>query len=149
MRLVLLPAALLLAASSAFAQSIAEIESPKVNRVAEKLSCKCGCNLNMACKMEPWPCQTCRRAKEKIVAMQAAGKSDSQILDTFVQENGKQIMNDGPGLAGFIGPIVAVALGLIAIAWFVRRHIRTSATHADEFDPAVLARIENEMAKLD
>ena len=71
-----------------------------MNRVAGKLNCSCGCNMNMNCLMPPYPCQVCRRAKAKIIAMQAEGKSDNQILDQFVQENGKDVLVVEPGRAG-------------------------------------------------
>ncbi|HEV2687383.1 MAG TPA: hypothetical protein VGV35_02480, partial [Bryobacteraceae bacterium] len=73
------------AAASIFAQTAEELESPAVNRVAEKLLCPCGCKMNMACRMEPYPCQTCWSNKKKIFKLQAAGLSDQAILDQFKQ----------------------------------------------------------------
>jgi len=137
------------AAAVSLAQTASELESPRVNRVAERLSCTCGCNLNMACKMEPWPCHVCRGAKLKIFAMQAEGKSDSQILDQFVSENGRQILAVGPGLFGVIGPYAALALGLAVVAFVIRRYLRARHAPAPQIDPAVLERIEKDMAKLD
>src|SRR5208337_3850086 len=96
-------------ASFGLAQTAVDLVSEPVNRVAKKLSCNCGCAQDMTCQMEPG-CGTCKRAKMKIFADQQAGKSDQQILDEFVAENGKTILNVTPGLYGTAGPFVALSL---------------------------------------
>jgi len=143
-------AAVLVAAC--LAQTASQLESSDVNRVAGKLSCTCGCNLKMDCKMEPWTCHICKDFKTKIIAMQAQGKSDDQILDQFVQENGKSILAIGPGPMGMIGPYAALALGLVLVVWLIRRFSSRRAQPA-AVDGAVLEqyhdRIEKDLAKLD
>ncbi len=136
-------------AAAGLAQTASEFESPNVNRVAGKLNCSCGCNMNMNCLMPPYPCQVCRRAKAKIIAMQAEGKSDSQILDQFVQENGKDVLVVEPGRLGMIGPYAALALGLGLVLWAIRRYRRPVATAAPQVDAATMERIEKDLAKLD
>lgn len=139
--------------AACLAQTASEMEAPQVNRVAEKLSCTCGCNLNMACRMEPYPCHVCKAAKAKIISAQAEGKSDSQILDQFVQENGKKILALGPGPLGIIGPYAALGLGLIMVVWVIRRLSRRKPAADAAVDAAVLnkyhERIEKDLAKLD
>src|SRR5215467_11218517 len=92
--------ALALAAGPVFAQTAEQLESLAVNRVAEKLLCPCGCKMNMACRMEPYPCRTCWENKQKIFKLQAAGLSDQAILDQFAQEQGKDIVANPPGTLG-------------------------------------------------
>ncbi len=92
------------------AQTAVDLDSEPVNRVAKKLSCNCGCAQDMTCKMEPG-CGICKRAKTKIFAAQQAGKSDSQILDQFVAENGKQMLVVTPGLFGTAGPFRSALAG--------------------------------------
>ena len=144
---------LLLAATVAIclAQTASDLESDAVNRVAEKLACPCGCSLNMACRMEPYMCGTCKKAKTKIIAMQAAGKSDQQIFDAFVAENGKNILAITPGFFGTIGPYLALTLGLGAVLLVIRRYRNkpAAAVAAPEVDPKVLEQIDKDMAKLD
>src|SRR5258708_3641308 len=131
-------------------QSIADIENPKVDGVAEKMNCSCGCKLNMACKMEPWPCQVCRKNKIKIAAMQASGKSDKEILDQFAIENGKDVLVVPPGIIGSALSYSALAIGLAMVIWFIRRFRRPAAVATvSNVDPAVLARIEKDTANLD
>ena len=56
-----------------------------------KMLCPCGCKMNMACRMDPYPCQTCWNNKKKILNMQAAGMSDEAIKDHFKKKTGRDI----------------------------------------------------------
>src|ERR1700733_98342 len=92
------------------AQSAEELESPAVNRIADRLNCPCGCKTNMACRMDPYPCRTCYDNKKKILKMQAAGMSDQVILDQFAKDMGKDVVAVPPGVIGsvsFSGNIAA------------------------------------------
>src|SRR5260370_2404580 len=110
--------ALALALGPSLAQTAEQLESAAVNRVAEKLLCPCGCKMNMACRMEPYPCRTCWENKQKIFKLQAAGLSDQSILDQFAKEQGKDVVANPPGLlaslpiypAAFLGPTLVVFL---------------------------------------
>ena len=141
--------------SAGFAQSAEDMEAPSVNRVAEKLNCPCGCKLNMACRMDPYPCRTCWDNKKKIVTMQKAGMSDQAILDKFAQENGKDILLVEPGTLGSMTFYSAALVGLIVVAFVIRRYRRAPASPegAAEIDQAALDRyhnqIEKEVEKLD
>ena len=138
-----------LGAALCFAQSAVDLDSDPVNRVAKKMLCNCGCAQDMSCKMEPG-CGICKRAKTQIFAMQQAGKSDSQILDRFVAENGPGVLAVAPGLFGTAGPFVALGLGAIAVLFFIRKYRKPhAAANAPEIDPEVLERINKDMAKLD
>ena len=103
----------------------------------------------MACKMEPG-CGICKRAKTQIFAMQTGGKSDSQILDAFVTENGGQILRVTPGLFGTAGPFVALSLGAIVVLLVIRKYMKPhTAGHSPAIDPEVMERINKDMAKFD
>jgi cytochrome c-type biogenesis protein CcmH/NrfF len=137
-------------ASFCLAQTAVDLVSEPVNRVARKLACNCGCAQDMTCQMEPG-CGTCKRAKMKIFAEQQAGKSDQQILDEFVAENGKTILNVTPGMFGTAGPFVALSLGGIVVLFVIRRYMKKPHPTAagPEIDPEVLDKINKDMAKLD
>lgn len=140
---------LALAAGFAMAQTAVDLDSEPVNRVAKKLLCNCGCAQDMTCKMEPG-CGICKRAKTKIFALQAAGKSDSQILDDFEAENGKAILAVTPGLFGTAGPFIALSLGAIMVLLVIKRYRKPQAAgEVPEIDPKVLEQINKDMAKLD
>src|SRR5580700_324035 len=87
-----------LLAGGCFAQSAEELESPAVNRVADRLNCPCGCKTNMACRMDPYPCRTCWENKKKILQMEQAGLSDQAILDAFSKEMGPNVVVVPPGI---------------------------------------------------
>ncbi len=144
-----------LAAGLACAQTATDMEAPAVLRVADKLRCSCGCNLTMACKMEG-DCHLCRAAKTKIIAMQSAGKSDADIVDSFVQTEGKDILAIRPGPMGVIGPWAALGLGMILVVFIIRRFMRKPLTPAPAGAEAVDAelldryrdRIDKDLEKL-
>src|SRR5947209_1842977 len=104
---------LALAVGPMFAQSAEELESPAVNRIANKLLWACGCKMNMACRMDPYPCQTCWNNKKKILKMQAAGMSDDAILAQFQQDLGKEVVAVNPGVLGSLSFYTAAVLGFI------------------------------------
>lgn len=143
-----------LAAASIFAQTAEELESPAVNRVAEKLLCPCGCKMNMACRMEPYPCQTCWSNKKKIFKLQAAGLSDQAILDQFKQEQGNDIVAVPPGIIGSLSMYTAGFIGLLLVVWIIRKYSgKDAVAGAAPADDPVLDRyhdqIEKEVEKLD
>jgi cytochrome c-type biogenesis protein CcmH/NrfF len=136
--------------AAAVAQTATEMDSPQINRIASKLKCSCGCNQNMACVMPPG-CPVCKTNKAKMVNMQKSGMSDQQILDQYVAENGKDILVVPPGIAGVLGPYVALSLGLGLVIFTIRRLMRprTAAPSGPPIDPETLARIEKDTANLD
>jgi cytochrome c-type biogenesis protein CcmH/NrfF len=137
-------------ASLAFAQSMTDMESPAVLRVADKLRCSCGCNLTRACKMEG-DCGICRSAKAKILAMQTAGKSDADIVDSFAQSEGKDVLAVRPGPMGVIGPWGALGLGMILVVFIIRRFMKQPPTlapaGAQAVDSALLDRYRDRIDK--
>ncbi len=141
-------------AASTFAQTAEELEAPAVNRVAEKLLCSCGCKMNMACRMEPYPCRMCWENKKKILKLQTAGLSDQAILDQFAKENGKDVVSVPPGKLGTLSMYSAAFLGLILVVWAMRRYSRPSlvaggaASNDTAFD-RYHEQIEKEAEKLD
>lgn len=136
------------------AQTAAELESDNVKRVASRLACKCGsCQSSVACEM-PGGCGYCKRVKTEIVGQQSLGKSDKQILDRLVQENGKDTYIGEPGVMGWLAPYLAALAGLALVIWFVRRHLRApTAATVPQVSPEVLdryhRRIEKDLEKLE
>jgi cytochrome c-type biogenesis protein CcmH/NrfF len=136
-------------AALSVAQTATELETPAVNRVAQKLSCPCGCKMNMACRMDPYPCQVCRKNKIEIYNLQQSGKSDDQILAQFSQEQGKDIVVQPPGIMGVGGVCAAAAIGFGIVLLVIRRLRRKPAPAGADIDPETMARIEQDLTKLD
>jgi cytochrome c-type biogenesis protein CcmH/NrfF len=138
-------------AAVALAQSASEWDSQAVNAIAAKLHCNCSCKQDIACTMPPYPCPVCKMNKVRIFKMLNEGMTESQILDTYVQEEGKDVLEVRAGAEGLIGPVVAIMFGLALVVLIIRRmRKQNSAVPAGApVDPAVLAQIEKDLEKLD
>jgi hypothetical protein len=147
-------------AGGCFGQSAEELESPAVNRIADRLNCPCGCKTNMACRMDPYPCRTCWENKKKILKMEQAGMSDQAILSSFANEMGPNVVVVPPGILGSLSFYTAAALGLILVVFVIRKLSRKGALVAgapQAPDDKLLSRyhdqiekeIEQEVEKLD
>jgi hypothetical protein len=138
-----------------FAQSAEELESPAVNRIANKLNCPCGCKTNMACRMDPYPCRTCWDNKKKILQMEQSGMSDDAILSSFSQQMGPDVVAIRPGIIGSLLSYTAAALGLLLVVFIIRKYSRKEpavAGAAPRHDPLLDRyhdQIEKEVEKLD
>jgi cytochrome c-type biogenesis protein CcmH len=72
-----------------------------VVRVGKRLRCKCGCGDSIAsCSM--LQCEYSKPGKERIAKMQSLGMSDEQIIRTFVQDYGADILLSPPSAYGWI-----------------------------------------------
>jgi hypothetical protein len=145
----------LLATAFCLAQTATEYESPEVNHIAGMLNCNCGCHLRMNCVMPPTGiCPVCKAAKIRIANMQKEGKSESQVLDAFVAENGAGVLAVSPGPWGNATPYLALAIGLGVVFLSIRyyRHVRPTPAVAPG-DDAALSRyheqIEKDLSKLE
>ncbi len=159
----LLPAAILLAgtASAAFAQSESQIQSDEVRRVGTHLNCQCGsCTENVDCNMSSGQCHFCKPARTKIYQMQSAGKSDAEIVASFVAEYGQKILRADPNNYFWIIPYLSLALGGVVIVLILRKvkggpHLMPAAAGGAPSvdDDPMLARyretIEKDLAKLE
>jgi cytochrome c-type biogenesis protein CcmH/NrfF len=135
----------------ALAQSASEWDSSAVNDIARKLHCSCGCKQDIACTMPPYPCPVCKMNKVRIFKMLSEGMTENQILDTYVQEEGKGVLIVHPGAAGMVGPAVAIVGGFALVVLVIRRMRRQNAAvpAGPPVDPAMLAQIEKDLEKLD
>lgn len=124
---------LLFAISTAplFAQTAVEWDSPRVNAIAQKLRCGCGCRLTISCQMPPHPCPTCKKNRVKIFQMLSDGKSEREILAEYISEEGPDVLWVTPGLAGKSGPYVALACGFGGVLLVIRRYRRNAASGAE------------------
>lgn len=145
-------------AALCLAQSSSQLLTPEIKRVGERLACLCGTCKNTVADCPMLECHYSKPARDKIARMQAVGMSDDQIVKSFTGQYGLQALA-APPTTGFsslawIMPWVAIALGLVAIYFFIRRfHPKRAAAGAPEIDPAVLARyrdnIDKDFDKLD
>jgi cytochrome c-type biogenesis protein CcmH/NrfF len=117
------------------AQTATEYDSPTVLRVAGKLNCSCGCKLRMDCQMQPG-CGVCKAARLKILDLQKQGKSERQIIDVFIAEEGPDVLAVPPGTLGTMAPYGALALGLGVVIFALRRYLGPKVAVAGAATPA-------------
>ncbi len=126
-----------------------------VNRVAKQLYCP-------VCPNTPLDvCETkaCQDWRADIRDKLAAGWTDDQVIEYFVQRYGERVLAE-PRRSGFTSfvwflPVVSVAIGLVVLAqilrgWKAKRHaaVAAPAARADDIPPEVLQRLEKELKKI-
>lgn len=145
-------------AAVSLAQTPTQLVTPEIRRVGDKLACLCGVCKNTVATCAMLQCEYSHPARMRIAKMQAAGKSDAEIIDATVKEKGLQALATPPArgfsLLVWVMPFIALAFGLGAIYLFVRRfHGQRAIASVPPIHPDVLARyhdsIEKDMAKLD
>src|SRR3954471_4119243 len=96
------------------AQMASKNQKVDAYRVGSRLACQCGCSDTVAtCSM--LGCGFSHPAKEKIAQMQAAGSSDTAIIDEFVKAYGKGIYRGAPNAFGWVVPYAILALGGLVV----------------------------------
>lgn len=147
--------ALLVLAYMAVAQTVSEKPTADVRRVGARLQCQCGCKDSVAtCNM--LECSFSKPAKERIAKMQAAGFSDSQIVDAFVRDYGQKIYLAPPSAFGWIVPYASIGVGLLILWAFVKKYrkpkVMTDLGPIELDDPALekyQAQIEEDLKKME
>lgn len=151
-------AALVLLAALSMAQVSSELSTPDIRRVGSRLACLCKSCKNSVGDCPMLACHYAKPAREKIRDAQAAGKTDDQIVASFVAEQGNEALvvppNEGFSRLAWWMPPVMIGFGLALIYWFVRRMQKPgSAVARPSVDMATLERykdsIEKDLAKLD
>ena len=143
------------AAALCVAQTASEYETPQVNGIAKRLNCNCGCHLDMACVMPPsGVCPVCKENKIKMANMLKAGMTEQQIVDQYVKDQGPAVLVIQPGILGFTGPYIALALGglavFFAIGYLKRLKPAPAVTPGNDAELAKYqAQIEKDLDKLD
>jgi cytochrome c-type biogenesis protein CcmH len=145
-------------AAICLAQSSSTLLTPEIRRVGMRLACLCRTCNNTVGDCPMLQCHYSSPAKEKIAKMQAEGRSDDEVVKSFVAENGLEALSSPP-TTGFsslawIMPWIAIGLGLGAVYLFIRRfHPKRAAAGAPEMDPEVLKHyrdnIDKDLDKLD
>src|SRR6478736_5048902 len=113
-----LPLAILLALAVALAFTfLARAQGPtptddEVNRVAKQLYCP-------VCESTPLdvcPTEACRQWRDLIRTMLAAGRSDSEIKQYFVEHYGARVLAEPPNrLVTYLVPAVVILLGALLL----------------------------------
>ena len=145
---------LVVLAAVSLGQSASQLQTDAVRRVGSRLACLYGTCNNTVADCQMLECHFSRPARARIAALQAMGKSDSEIVDTFVAQYGKQVLAappaEGFNLLAWVMPYVALGAGLAAIWLFLRRFRKPAALPVDdEALSRYRERIEKDLTKLD
>ena len=136
--------------------SASGIMPPAVRRVGEHLACLCRTCKNTVADCPMLECGYSSPTRKRIAELQAAGKGDTEVVNTIVAENGTEALavppTQGFSMVAWTMPYVAVVIGLFAIWAFVRR-VSARRAPAQAVDPAILDRyhdrIEKDLDKFD
>lgn len=129
-----------------------------VRRVGEKLACLCGGCKNSVGSCPMLGCHYATPKREQIAKMLSEGRSDQQIVDAQMRQEGLQALVTPPA-EGFnslmwVMPFVMIGVGLLAI-WFFIKHMQAKrvVAGAPQLHDEVLERyhdqIEKETSKLE
>jgi cytochrome c-type biogenesis protein CcmH len=116
--------------TAALAQSSVPLQNPRVRAVGELLMCQCGCKYSVSsCNMQQ--CHFADPAREELLKLVEAGKSEQEILGAFEARYGKVVLRRPPTegffLVGWIMPFAGLAAGLLLVWWLVKRLLRRPA----------------------
>jgi len=162
-RIVLTAAILLLLTSAVFTASWAQsaktqLSDPdlarRFNEVSEKLVCQCGCNEQLSvCSMQN--CGSATPMRHEIERELQAGKSNDEIVQHFVDEDGLKVLSSPPAeginLAAWVMPGFALLVGLLVVfymaaQWAAKRRLAAATGSTATIDPEIRKRIEEELS---
>lgn len=143
-----LVAAFALSISFVVAQDPTSLMTPEIARVGGRLACRCGGCRNTVGDCPMIKCHSADPMRRRIHDMQAAGKTDDQIIQTIVQEEGIVALASPPtsgwGLFTWVMPGIALLLGF----WFYSAWVRRSRRPAEaqtQVDNALLDRFRDQI----
>jgi cytochrome c-type biogenesis protein CcmH/NrfF len=142
-------AAFLFALVCIWAQDPTSLLTPGVMRVGEKLACRCGTCRNTVANCPMLRCHYTEPMRTRIKAMQDEGKSDKDIVDMIVQQEGVVALaappGSGWGLFTWVMPGLALVAGFGLYSWWVRRNRQPEQAPVTEGDRAVLNRFRDQI----
>jgi len=147
-RTLALVVGLLLVATLASAQPPARpVSDETAHRIASELRCVVCQNLSVADS----PSEMAAQMRAIVRARLAAGDSPEQVREYFVQRYGEWILlaprRQGFNLVVWGFPVAAVALGLLAVAFRLRRWTRHAGATPARVDTAMSERIRRELER--
>lgn len=147
--------AILFVASICVAQSPTSFITTDIRRAGENLACLCGACKNTVGTCQMLGCHYAAPAREKIAEMQKAGLDDEKVAAFFVKREGLKAFAvppaEGFNALSWIMPPLALVMGLIGIAWWVRRSQKPVLANQlpDGSAERVRAELDKEMAKFE
>ena len=103
------------------------LANPRVRALGNRLMCQCGCYASITeCNMIN--CHSAGPIREKLLSMVEAGKTDQEIIDEIVKENGLTILRQPPSegffLSAWVTPFAMAGFGILVVALLMRMYLR-------------------------
>jgi cytochrome c-type biogenesis protein CcmH len=146
-----------LQAQSAKSSLTDPVQAQRFNDISDKLVCQCGCNMILRV-CNHFECPSAIPMRAKIEERIRGGDSDDAIIAGFVEEYGKVVLSSPPpegiNLAAWVMPGFAILIGLFIVSYFLadmlsRKKVKTAKPSPVTGDPAMVARIEEELRSMD
>jgi cytochrome c-type biogenesis protein CcmH/NrfF len=147
--------AIIFVTSLCIAQSPTAFLTADVRRAGDKLACLCGACKNTVGTCQMLGCHYAAPAREKIAELQKAGMNDDQVAAFFVKREGLKAFAvppaEGFNAMSWLMPPIAILLGLMGIAWWIKRSRRPVLVNElpDGSMDRVRAELDKEMAKFE
>ena len=103
------------------------LANPRVRALGNRLMCQCGCYASVTeCNMIN--CHSSEPIRARLLSLVEAGKSDQEIIDTIVAENGLIILRQPPTtgffLSAWLTPFAMAGFGILVVAFVLRMYLR-------------------------
>jgi cytochrome c-type biogenesis protein CcmH len=135
----------------------------EIKSIEQRLSCTCGCTLDIfTCRTTDFTCTYSPALHREVVALRESGKGAQEILDAFVAKYGEQALMapkpEGFNLAGYLLPGAAVTIAGAALVLFIGRRKAavqataqpvTAASSAPAASPEEMERLRSALAELE
>jgi cytochrome c-type biogenesis protein CcmH/NrfF len=124
-----------------------------IQAIEKRLRCTCGCQLDVyTCRTTDFTCTTSPEMHQRVLALEAQGKSGPEIVDAFVQENGVSILMAPPrrgfNLAGYFTPAVVILTAAVLLILALRRWTRAAMPTAARLDAPPVTASPEELERL-
>ena len=124
-----------------------------IQAIEKRLRCTCGCQLDVyTCRTTDFTCTTSPEMHQRVLALEAQGKSGPEIVDAFVRENGVSILMAPPrrgfNLAGYFTPAVVILTAAVLLILALRRWTRAGAPMAARVDAPPVTASPEELERL-
>ena len=117
------------------ARTAAGDASAEIQAIEQKLTCHCGCTLDIfTCRTTDFTCTTSPALHREVVALYEGGADAQGILDAFKAKYGEQALMapepKGFNLAGYLVPgVLILGIGSV-LAWVIGRRFRVASVAA-------------------
>jgi len=124
------------------------------DELEHRIRCQCGCTLDVyTCRTTDFSCQVSPAMHADVLALVKGGYTAQDIIDAFVSAYGERVLmapkKSGFNLLAWFTPGVAMAVGGVLIAVWLRRWRNEPAVASAPSSTAPLDATQDELARLD